>query len=220
MKALLANPAYLAAKTFGFLYLGFALYLSFTHQIALFAGWGSEKAWVAPILTDTMMIFGKMLRGHKMADGTRRLGRILQWAGATISLTANVLAGTNPGDRVIGALTIILMLVFEYAVDHTQPVERDVKATKKATTAAAVAKAQATRAANKAAAQLAAADRAAKEEARRERQALQRRVKAAEQAAAKRAAAEAADQTAELNEWAADTTAPVSPAPVSAWTYL
>jgi hypothetical protein len=218
MKKLLANPTYLFAKAFGFGYLGFALYLSFTHLIALFAGWGSENAWVAPILTDTMMVFGKVLRSHKMTAGTRRLGLILQLAGATLSLTGNVLAGTNNGDRVIGVLTIAMMLVFEYAVDHTQPVEQDVKATKKATTAAAIVKAQATRAANKAAADKAAAEQAAKEEARRERQALQRRVKAAERAAAK---AEA-DQRAELNEWASDDTAPVSPAPAgsSAWTYL
>lgn len=213
MKKLLANPTYLFAKAFGFGFLGFALYLSFTHQIALFANWGSEKAWVAPILTDTMMIFGKMLRGHKMAAGTRRLGLILQLAGATISLTANVLAGTNPGDRIIGALTIAMMLVFEYAVDHTQPVEQDVKATKKATTAAAVAKAQATRAANQAAAATAAAEKAAKEAARKERAAMTRKIKAAEKAAA----AQAPEVPADLAKWAADDAAPVSPAP---WAYI
>lgn len=169
MKALLANRTYLAAKTFAYAYLLFTLCLSFSHQIALFAGLGSHTPWVAPILTDTMMVYGKMLRSPRLSAGTRRTGLILQLAGSALSLAGNILAGDNTGDRIIGVLTIVMMLVFEVAADHTKPAERDTVAAKAAKTAAAVAKAQATRAAKKAAADKAAADAADKAEKDRER---------------------------------------------------
>lgn len=204
------NRTYLAAKLFACTYLGFTLYLSFSHQIALFAGLGSHTPWVAPLITDSLMVFGKMIRSPKLTAGTRRIGVALQLAGAAASLTGNILAGDNAGDRILGAMVITFMLVVEFVTDHTKPVEQDAAAAKKAKTAATAAKAQATRAANKAAD----AVKAEQDKARKERDALMRRIKASEKAAAK--------QTAELAEWAADTTAPVSPAPAgsNAWTYV
>lgn len=217
IKALAANPTYAAAKTFAYSYLGFTLYLSFNHQIELFAGWGSHTPWVAPILCDTLMVFGKMLRNPKISASGRRAGGFLQYFGAALSLTANILAGDNAGDRIIGAMVISLMLIIEAVADHIKPVEQDTAVAKQAKTAAAVAKAQATKAANKAKAQAEAAAKEQREADRKERARLNRLAREAE-AQAKATTETADERPADLDAWAADVTAPVSPAP--GWTYI
>jgi hypothetical protein len=217
IKALAANPTYAAAKTFAYSYLGFTLYLSFTHQIELFAHMGSHSPWVAPILCDTLMVFGKMLRNpKKISAGGRRAGGFLQYFGAALSLTANILAGDNAGDRIIGAMVISLMLIIEAVADHIKPIEKDTAVAKKAKTAAAVAKAQATRAANQAKAQREVEAKAQREADRKERARLNRLAREAE---AKAAATETDQRPTDLNAWAADASAPVSPAPAG-WTYI
>lgn len=171
MKAITANPTYTAAKLATYGYLGFALYLSFSHIIGLFAGLGSHHAWVAPLLLDTLILLGKVIRTADVTITARRAGRGLQYFGAAASLTANILAGDNPGDRIIGAMVIIGFLIVEWVSDHMQPRQVDDAAARAAKTASAVAKAKATRAANKAAAE--AAEHAAAKAAvlRRERRA-------------------------------------------------
>jgi hypothetical protein len=210
MKALTANPTYTAAKLATFSYLGFALYLSFSHIIGLFASWGSHQPWVAPLLVDSLMLLGKLIRRPGLSSSARRIGTVLQYAGAAASLAANMIAGDNKGDRIIGAMVIIGFLVIEWVADHLQPAQVDTAAEKKAKTAAAVAKAAATRAANKAAAEQAAQAKAEAAAAKRERAAMNRAIAAAE----KKAAREATQQTKEWNEWAAEASAPTSPAPI------
>lgn len=194
-----AQLTYLAAKTAGYTYLGFALYLSFSHIIALFTSWGSHQAWVAPLLLDSLILLGKLIRSHRLPNSTQRVGLGLQVAGALFSLTANILAGDNLGDRVIGGMVIGGFLLVEWVIEQVKPAGSDVAAAKAATRSAAAAKAAATRKANQAAK---AAEQAKKEE------------RAAERRQARRLAREIADlENATPADFAPAVNAPVSPAP-------
>lgn len=196
---LAATATYIAAKTAGYTYLGFALYLSFSHIIALFTGWGSHQPWVAPLLIDSLILIGKLIRSHRLPRRTRNVGLGLQVAGALFSLVANILAGDNLGDRVIGAMVIGGFLLVEWVVEQVKPAGSDTAADRQATRAAAAAKAAATRKANQ-------ADKAAAQ-ARRDQAAADRRE-------ARRLAREIAQlENATAADFAPTVNAPVSPAP-------
>jgi hypothetical protein len=181
IKTLTANPTYATAKTAGYAYLGFALYQSFSHIVELSVRYGCSSPWVSPLLVDSLMLLGKLIRSPKMAKSTQRVGLALQIFGAIVSLTANILAGQTVGDRVQGAAVIIGFLIVEWVIERSKPVQVDDSAAKAAAKATSVAKAKATRAANKAAA---AAEQARKDEQaalRRERARMDRQIKKVEQ---------------------------------------
>lgn len=203
LTTLTANPTYTIAKTGAYTYLGFALYQSFSHIVELSVRYGCTTPWASPLLVDSLMLLGKLIRSPKLAKSTRRVGLALQMFGAFVSLLANIFAGQTIGDRVQGAAVIIGFLVIEWVVERVKPAQVDDTAAKAATKAAAAAKAAATRRANKAAAERLAAEEARKAQEKRERDAerrrLARQIKEIEQTGA---------MPADLPE------APVSPAPL------
>ncbi len=202
-KTLTANPTYTAAKTGAYAYLGFALYQSFSHIVELSVRYGCSSPWASPLLVDSLMLLGKLIRSSKFAKSTRRVGLSLQIFGAFISLLANIFAGQTVGDRVQGAAVIIGFLIIEWVVEHVKPAQVDDSAAKAAAKSAAAAKAAATRRANKAAADRLAAETARKAAEKRERDAERRRM--ARDIAVVEAAANGQTVT--------DAVAPVSPAP-------
>lgn len=206
IKTLTANPTYAAAKAGAYSYLGFALYQSFSHIVELSVRYGCTTPWASPLLVDSLMLLGKLIRSPKMTKRTRRVGLGLQIFGALVSLLANIFAGQTPGDRAQGASVIIGFLIVEWVVEQVKPVQIDDTAAKAAAKAAAAAKGAATRKANAAAKQAAtakAADtRKANAERRRadaERQRMERDIAAVEAAA--------------NGEQVTTAVAPVSPAP-------
>lgn len=196
IKALIENRTYYTAKTFANIYMAFVLWLSFSHLTALFTGWGSKQAWVAPLLVDSLMILGRMIR--HISKNMFWLGASLQIFGAAASLTGNVLAGDSKGDRIIGAGVIVFFLIVEWVSEVTKPARTFTEI-------------------------MAAQKKAARDAARRQAQAQAKKdadAKRAEQAAARRkaAAAKKAEQQIDMQTATAvfDTTvAPISPAPVS-----
>lgn len=206
LKTITDNPTYAFIKTLLYGYLGYALYTSFAHITQLFARWGASTPASAPILIDSLMVLGRLIRSPKLTKTANRWGIALQIFGGVASLAANILAGQTFGDRAIGVIVITGLLVVEIIAEKVRPVQVDTTAAKAAAKAAATAKGQATRAANKAKKDADAARRAELAADRRERQRLARELAAAD--------------TTALTEWAADPAAPVSPAPIDYPGYL
>jgi signal transduction histidine kinase len=177
LKTITANPTYTAAKTGAYTYLGFALYQSFSHIVELSVRYGCTNPWASPLLVDSLMLLGKLIRSSKVTKRARVVGGCLQAFGAIVSLLANIFAGQTAGDRVQGAAVIIGFLIVEWVVEQTKPVQVDEAAAKAAAKAAAIAKAQATRAANKAAARVEQAQKDELAEQRRERRRMARQIK-------------------------------------------
>lgn len=200
VKTAKTNPTYVAAKTGAYAYLGFALYQSYSHIVDLSVRYGCSSPWVSPLLVDSLMLLGKLIRSPKMTKRTRRVGLALQAFGAIASLLANVFAGQTVGDRVQGAAVIIGFLIVEWVVEQVKPVQVDEAAVKAAARAASIAKGKATRAANKAAAEAKKEEAARKAAERRERDRLAREIAAVEAAA--------------NGEQVTTAVAPVSPAPM------
>lgn len=175
-KTITANPTAATTKTAAYGYLGFALYESFSHITALFARWGSNTPWSAPIMIDSLILLGRMARSTKHAETTRRVGLIVQILGILASLFANIKAGETFGDRAQGVLVITGLLIVEWLCERTHPVEKDTAAAKKAAASAASRQAAATRKANKAAAERLAAEQARKAQEKRERDNERRRL--------------------------------------------
>ena len=199
-KTIKANPTYAAAKTGAYSYLGFALYQSFSHIVELSTRYGCTNPWASPLLVDSLMLLGKLIRSPKMTKRTRRVGLGLQAFGALASLVANILAGQTVGDRVQGAAVIIGFLIVEWVVEQVKPVQVDEGAAKAAARAAAAQKAAATRKANTAAKAAAALKAAETRKANAERRRLEREIAKVEAAA--------------NGEQVTTAVAPVSPAPL------
>lgn len=194
-----AVATYIVAKAAGYTYLGFALYLSFSHIIALFTSWGSHQPWVAPLLIDSLILIGKLIRSHRLPRRTQNVGLGLQIIGALFSLAANILAGDNRGDKIIGIMVIGGFLLVEWVVEQVKPAGSDTAATRQAARKAAAVQAAATRKANQAA--------KAAEQARRDQAAADRRE-------SRRLAREIAQlENATAADFAPAVNAPVSPAP-------
>jgi hypothetical protein len=185
-KTITENPTYAAAKTGAYAYLGFALYQSFSHIVDLSVRYGSSSPWASPLLVDSLMLLGRLIRSPKMTKRARRVGLGLQVFGALASLAANILAGETVGDRVQGAAVIIGFLIVEWVVEQART--------------AAAQKAAATRKANADAKKAAAAKTAETRRATAERKRLEREIAAVEAAA--------------NGETVTTSVAPVSPAPM------
>jgi hypothetical protein len=199
-KTITENPTYAAAKTGAYAYLGFALYQSFSHIVDLSVRYGSSSPWASPLLVDSLMLLGRLIRSPKMTKRARRVGLGLQVFGALASLAANILAGETVGDRVQGAAVIIGFLIVEWVVEQVKPVQVDNTAAQQAARTAAAQKAAATRKANADAKKAAAAKTAETRRATAERKRLEREIAAVEAAA--------------NGETVTTSVAPVSPAPM------
>jgi hypothetical protein len=116
-----SNRTYLTVKIAANGYAVLALGLSFIHIVALFQGLGSTwQAWIAPVLVDGFVVIGKIGTGPAFTPATRKVARTVTVAAGTVSLAANILAGDNTGDRIIGATAVIGYWTAEYLLAHTK----------------------------------------------------------------------------------------------------
>jgi hypothetical protein len=70
-------------------------------------------SYTVPLFIDGLAYLGLVGRAKVFARGTRRYGMALIVTGATLSLAANVMAGTTLGLRVYGALVVMMFVAAE-----------------------------------------------------------------------------------------------------------
>jgi len=157
------------------LYMVGAAAVSFMHIIEtsqwLGLGW---EAWTVPLLVDGLAVLGLIGRSERFAASTRRAGLVLTLTAGTFSLTCNVLAGHNLGQRLYGVLIVAGFIATETYAARLRPApaapvvptaDEQAAAERAARRSAGARKAAATRKANALAA--ARAERAAMRAARR-----------------------------------------------------
>ncbi len=92
-----------------------ALALSASHVISSFEKLGltDGEQYLSPFAIDGIAVLGLVLRGAKWSTDTRKMGLRLQVGAGSLSLAANVFAGSSIGGRVLGVMTVALFLVAE-----------------------------------------------------------------------------------------------------------
>lgn len=103
------------ASIIGWIVLVYAMVMSSSHIITTsfkigLTGWA---AYTSPILIDAVAVVGKLGRLERFTDATRRSSLRLLLFGGAMSLTANVYAGQNLGQRIHGVLVVVVMLWIE-----------------------------------------------------------------------------------------------------------
>lgn len=103
------------AATISWVILAYAMYISSTHIIeaAFKVGLSGFAAYTSPILIDAVAVVGKLGRLGRFTDETRRSSLWLFAFGGGMSLTANVYAGANLGQRIHGVLVVVVALWIE-----------------------------------------------------------------------------------------------------------
>lgn len=103
------------------------LYYSFAdiqHAFGLLGLTGDRQA-VSPLLLDGFAVLGMIARSKYFAESTRRIGLRTQIVASLLSLSANIYAGHNAGERVFGALIVGGYVFSEWFGDHMKPAEAD-----------------------------------------------------------------------------------------------
>lgn len=103
------------ASIVGWIVLVYTMVMSSSHIIETsfkigLTGWA---AYTSPILIDAVAVVGKLGRLERFTDATRRSSLRLLLFGGAMSLTANVYAGENLGQRIHGVLVVVVMLWIE-----------------------------------------------------------------------------------------------------------
>jgi hypothetical protein len=119
------NWTYLITKTIVTCFMVGAAVISFTHIIEASEGLGvtSWQAWTVPFFVDGIAVLGLIGRSDRFAASTRKAGLALTLAAGSLSLTCNVLAGHNLGERLYGVLVVLAFVGTEaYAAKmHAAP---------------------------------------------------------------------------------------------------
>lgn len=109
------NWTYITVKTIVTLFMTGAASISFMHIIdvsrTLGLGW---EAWTVPFLVDGFAVLGLIGRSHRFAEPTRRAGLKITAAMGLLSLTCNVMAGDNLGQRLYGVLVVGVFVFAEW----------------------------------------------------------------------------------------------------------
>jgi hypothetical protein len=113
---------YRAVRTLVYVqWLGAAV-LSFTHIVEVGLRFGlSWEAWTAPFLIDAFALLGAVGRGRAFTSTTRRAGLQLMIGAGLVSLTCNVEAGHNIGQRVFGVLVVAGFITAEWYASKLRP---------------------------------------------------------------------------------------------------
>lgn len=187
-----------------------ALGVSAMHVVESFEklGLNDGEQYLTPFAIDGIAVLGLVLRSTKWSTHTRKMGLRLQLGAGTLSLAANVYAGSSLGGRIFGVLTVALFLVAEAVKGRME------------TRASELARAKAL--AEKAQADAEAAEEAAKRDARnasaRNRRQAAKTPAPKVKAAPRTRKSAGKSQTSIADVMATLPAAPVSPAPSGAWT--
>lgn len=92
-----------------------ALGLSAMHVIETFEklGLNDGEQYLTPFAIDGIAVLGLVLRSERWSTETRKDGLKLQIGAGSLSLAANVYAGSSLGGRILGVMTVVLFLVAE-----------------------------------------------------------------------------------------------------------
>jgi hypothetical protein len=117
------NTIYYIAKL---ITLGFAagcLYFSFSHTILLaqMLGASGAQAYTSPAFIDGIMLLGRLGMAEAFDATTRKIGRWMLVGGALLSLAANIAAGRNAGERILGGLVVGGFLLTEWYAGKLKP---------------------------------------------------------------------------------------------------
>lgn len=117
------NWTYLTVLSITRLYLAGALAISFMHIVTTahlldLTGW---QAMTTPFAIDGMAVLGLIGRSHRWEPSTRRAGLVLQAGAGAVSLFCNVYAGHTIGQRIYGALIVVLFVVAEWYANKLRP---------------------------------------------------------------------------------------------------
>lgn len=111
------------------------------------------QAYSTPALIDGIAVIGLVMRSAQFSVRTRKIGFRVQMIAGLLSLTANVFAGDNAGERIYGVMIVALFIFSEWLSDQIESAEVDRARELAEKRAASQDKARATREANKAAEQ-------------------------------------------------------------------
>jgi hypothetical protein len=103
------------ASLISWIVLVYAMVMSSSHIIetSLKIGLTGWAAYTSPILIDAVAAVGKLGRLERFTDATRRSSLWLFLFGGAMSLTANVYAGENLGQRIHGVLVVVVYVWLE-----------------------------------------------------------------------------------------------------------
>lgn len=103
------------ASVIAWIVLVYAMVMSSSHIIetSFKIGLDGWAAYTSPILIDAVAVVGKLGRLERFTDATRRSSLRLLLFGGAMSLTANVYAGENLGQRIHGVLVVVVMIWIE-----------------------------------------------------------------------------------------------------------
>jgi len=119
------NWTYLTALTIVRAFMLAAAVASFTHIVhtAHMLGLSGWQALSTPFMIDGFAALGMLGRSHRFAESTRRVGMRFAIAAGTLSLAANIYAGTNAGERIYGGLVVAAFIAAEQYADRMKPAE-------------------------------------------------------------------------------------------------
>ncbi len=111
------------------LILTYSIAMSTTHivETSLKIGLAGVAAYTSPVLVDAVFALGKLGRSRRYSDSDkiRKSSLGLMLFGGAMSLTCNVVAGANWGQRIHGIVVVVVMVWIEShaakLVGHVQP---------------------------------------------------------------------------------------------------
>lgn len=97
-----------------------ALGFSAIHIIHAFEKLGltTGEQYATPAMIDGIAIIGMVMRSEKWSANTRKIGLRVQIGAGSLSLAANVFAGSSLGGRIVGIMIVGLFLLSEWLGDN------------------------------------------------------------------------------------------------------
>jgi hypothetical protein len=97
-----------------------ALGVSAMHIISAFEklGLNDGEQYGTPLAVDGIAVLGLVMRSDRWSTDTRKIGLRVQIGAGSLSLAANVFAGSSLGGRILGVMVVGLFLLAEWLGDR------------------------------------------------------------------------------------------------------
>lgn len=98
-----------------FVVLLYSITVSTTHivETSLMIGLAGWQAFTSPLLVDAVFALGKLGRAKRFPDAVRKSAFRMMLFGGGLSLTCNIVAGANWGQRIHGVVVVLVMVWVE-----------------------------------------------------------------------------------------------------------
>jgi hypothetical protein len=99
-----------------------ALGVSAFHIIQTFEklGLNDGEQYLTPFAIDGIAVLGLIMRSERWSTSTRKIGLRVQVGAGSLSLAANVFAGSSLGGRILGVMVVGLFLLSEWLGDRME----------------------------------------------------------------------------------------------------